>query len=134
MKTPASLGHACVLPDELDADVLDDELVLEEQVALVRVSTAVQLCEVPIPPQSIRSCDMPAFHVPTQPERCVLPNVTMPFMKSPFMSSATVPLTAVPLDPWLDESSTSHLAFDALMHCEAVVSRSPQPCPKSLTE
>jgi hypothetical protein len=96
-----------MLPDELDADVLEDDvLLLEEQVALVRVSTAVQLCEVPTPPQSIRSCDVPGFQVPTQPERCALPKLTWPFMKSPLMSRSTVPFTALPLGVWLEESCT----------------------------
>jgi hypothetical protein len=114
-------------PEELDADVLDEELVLEEHVALMRVSTATQLCELPMPPQSIKSCDVAVFHVPMQPERCTLPSLTMPLAKSPFMSRSTVPFTAVPLGVWLDESCTSHVTLVPWMHWGAVVLRSPHP-------
>ena len=66
----------------------------------MRVRVAMQLCELPIPPQSTVSCDVAAFQVPVQPERLTVPSfTTAPLAKSPLMSMATVPLSAVPPEP-----------------------------------
>ena len=93
-----------------------------------RVRVAMQLCELPTPPQSTVSCDVAAFHMPVQPVRLPVPSVTAPPVKLPFMSRVTVPLSAepVPAAP-CEKSWTRHWAPPASMHWGAPAARSPHP-------
>jgi hypothetical protein len=98
------------------------------QVLPVRVRVAMQLVDVPSPPQSTVSCEAPAFHAPVQPVRWPVPSCTEPLAKLPLMSSATVPLSADP-EALCETSWTWQETAPAWMHWGAPATRSPHPAP-----
>jgi hypothetical protein len=102
------------------------------QVLPVRVRVAMQLCDVPVPPQSTVSCAVAGFHVPVQPVRWAVPSCTVPFAKAPVMSNATVPLSADPAAP-CETSWTWQEAAPAWMHWGTLARRSPHPAPVLVT-
>jgi hypothetical protein len=86
-----------------------------------------QLCVVPIPPQSTVRVEFAAFHVPVHPVRLAVPSRMAPFVNEPSSPIIVVPFNPAGPDVVVDTSVIVHMFW--VMHCGALALRLRQPAP-----